>query len=257
MFNSILLHIPHSSLYIPDGSIELTESLNEVILKQTDLLTDKLFLPTSFEDERIKSIVFPYNRYYCDVERYSTDSMERNVVYGQGFYYTHDCFGNPFKRFDSKIEIKEKIYNEHHNKLNSISKDLIKKYGSCLIIDCHSFNDFWLPIDGNWNNNKRQDICFGVEGVDCGRCGRTILNGKNDVKTKDFERITKHFHNADYTFEINNPYAGSMYPSEYKHGKLKTIMLEINKKLYLDNETGFNKVKNVIEELYKTILKTN
>ncbi len=74
----IILHIPHSSLTIPEEALHQYETsfLQEEFLLMTDRYTDELFgLPYT-------SIVFPYSRLFCDVERFRDDSLEEMAQKG-------------------------------------------------------------------------------------------------------------------------------------------------------------------------------
>ena len=80
----IILHIPHSSLTIPEEALHQydTSFFQEEFLLMTDRYTDELFgLPYS-------SIVFPYSRLFCDVERFRDDSQEEMSQKGMGVVYT-------------------------------------------------------------------------------------------------------------------------------------------------------------------------
>ena len=65
MKNNILLHIPHSSTYIPEDLLGMftvsKETLDHELLVMTDRYTDELF---DCSDNRI---VFPVSRLICDV----------------------------------------------------------------------------------------------------------------------------------------------------------------------------------------------
>ena len=63
-FKRIVLFIPHSSDNL-DRS-EWTGDIDAAIDRWTDWHTDKLFRS---DDDRVKSVVFPYSRFYCDAER--------------------------------------------------------------------------------------------------------------------------------------------------------------------------------------------
>jgi len=232
MFQSLLLHIPHSSTYIPDsfGNINDYTLMGNVVI-QTDLLVDDLFYhPVT---TNVKTLKFIYSRFYCDVERYWDDKKEPMSLIGQGVYYKQYSDGSLINRTDSKDDIKL-VYNEHHSKLNYISQKLIAENGSCLIIDCHSFTP---------TNENEPDICIGVN------------YDKNDPGPETLWSIINHFIDNGYKFKINYPFSGSIYPSKYLNKNLKSIMIEVNKNIYLGNEIKFSKLKNTINELYHKLLK--
>lgn len=230
-YNSILLHVPHSSLFIPESfGVNISERIRFEILSQSDLYVDDIFnsgviLPN------ISKLVFNHNRFYCDVERYWLDEAEPMSKIGQGVFYTHLSNGSPIDRKDIKDDIK-KIYDEHHLKLNNLSENLVNKYKNCLIVDCHSFND----------GKTLPDFCIGLNDDNT----RPNVNFVNNV----ISFLTKN----EYSVDVNNPYIGSIYPSEYKSENLNTLMIEINKRCYLDNNfkkitSKYNRIKHLLNDL--------
>jgi len=229
-YNSFLLHIPHSSLIIPDGVFIGDErKLLEEVNNQTDLYVDELF---NFEfSNNIKRLVFGYNRFYCDVERFWGDEEEPMSKIGQGVYYEKFLDGSEIKRLGSKDTIKA-IYDNHHAEFKRLSDDLLSIHGNCLIIECHSFTD----------RANTPDICIGIN------------NDNNDVHSETLTQIIKNFETNGYSVDINNPYSGSIHPINTSEPNLKTVMFEINKRCYLkdnlfiDNEK-YQKLKKTIKEI--------
>ena len=61
---------------------------------------------------------------------------------GMGVIYTNDCNATiaiPNKKYKSKVL--KSYYDKHHNKLDKIVTNILKKYNKCIIIDFHSFTD--------------------------------------------------------------------------------------------------------------------
>ena len=97
MKNSILIHIPHSSYYIPQEYKNLFYLSSEKLLleqiKMTDSYTDELFnIPES------EQIVFPISRLICDVERFREEKDEEMSKQGMWVCYkkTHNL--KPLKK---------------------------------------------------------------------------------------------------------------------------------------------------------------
>ena len=87
--SKIVLNIPHSSLNgIFDKNIGQwpcnSYFMNECINKWTDWFTDFLFMQLS-KEENVDTIVFPFSRFVCDVERLKNDPLE---IEGNGIIYT-------------------------------------------------------------------------------------------------------------------------------------------------------------------------
>lgn len=83
----LLLHIPHSSKAFPKGSRHSFADLDNEERLLVDYYTAELFVPSN-ETEHIKSVVFPYCRLFCDVERLINDPLEKD---GLGIRYIRDC----------------------------------------------------------------------------------------------------------------------------------------------------------------------
>jgi N-formylglutamate deformylase len=222
---NIILHIPHSSIYIPDfKGYNLTQQFNIDLQLLTDWATDKIF-----DIKNITKIIPQFSRLFCDVERFSDDDNEPMFKKGMGFFYTNSINGDVLRTDidDVKDKIFNKYYLKHHNKLNKLTKEKLDTYGKAIIIDCHSFNNSPLDIDTD-KNISRPDICLGTD----------------DYHTPEYllEPIKNYFINLGYNVQINSPFNGTMIPNDYYHENrnVQGIMIEINKKLYMEN----NEVNN-------------
>lgn len=203
----------------------------------SDYLTDKLVPSKSHK------IIFKYSRLFCDVEKFKDDLKEIMSKKGMGVIYTKDCNSTiaiPNKKY--KGTILKSYYDKYHNKLDKTVTNLLKKYNRCIIIDFHSFSDEMVKKLFNITNTP--DICIGID--------NTYFN----------EKITnftiKHFEEYGYSVEINHPYKGTIIPNKYfnkNDDRLSSIMLEINKRVYLNNKNDFYKFKQCIENYYNKIQK--
>jgi N-formylglutamate amidohydrolase len=120
---------------------------------------------------------------------------------------------------------------------------LLEIIGSKLVIDCHSFSA--LPNLLN-SNPPDVDICIGYN--DDETCPNKVVIGN----------IAHHFKALGYKVGINKPFSNSKtfsVPVKYH-----SVMIEVNKRLYMNEETlektdGFNGLKDDIQSLYKILLK--
>lgn len=232
----LILHIPHSSINIPikDGFIVDENIIQSELNKLTDWFTDELF--DSPNDIIIKA---DFSRIFCDPERFIDDKVEVMSKHGMGVLYDRTDSGVKMREvtFNMREYIINNYYVPHHNKLTNSVQAQLDKVGSALIIDCHSFSNkpFIRDIDKKPN---RPDINIGTDDF---HTPSDILN-----------RTVKHFENCGYSIGINWPYSGTIVPSMYykKSIQVFSIMIEINRKLYLDSE-NHNKSKS-----YDTIKQT-
>lgn len=239
--NSILFHVPHSSLKIPkqywDICIKDKQYIKRTNIFLCDYLTDELI------PNKCHKLVFKYSRLFCDIEKFKDDSKEIMSKKGMGVIYTKDCDNTitiPNKQY-KKLVLKS-YYDKYHNKLDKIVTNLLKKYNKCIIIDFHSFSDEMVKKLFNTNNNP--DICIGID---------------NNYTSKKLTTITiNHFKKYGYSVEINKPYSGTIIPNKYinkNEKRLSSIMIEINKRVYLNNKNNFFKLKQCINNYYEKIQK--
>ena len=231
MKSNIILNIPHSSKEIPPeylGSYFNVQELNETLVKLTDTFTDELF---SYDG--IKKIVFPYSRAFCDVERFvENEPMEEK--YGQGFYYTNGVNLKPFRSDNNKEEIRTKYYEHHH----SLLKEMVQSLDNPLIIDCHSFPNEIFPCIP-FSDNNLPDFILGHNGKE-----REI-----EICSLVYELLEE----LGFKVNINHPYSGSLTVDD-----CSSIMIEVNRRLYLSNnylykKTDFYKIENIIKIILKKI----
>ena len=241
-FKNILLHIPHSSSSFPVDSKHTINDLDEEERLLIDYYTDELFVPSN-ETGHISSVVFPYCRLFCDVERLINDPLEkdglgiryiREVPTGRGYSYT-------FREFNTK-ENAFGLYADYHA---MVSKKIVSMNGyteKVLLIDCHSFSA--LPNLLN-SNPPDVDICIGYNDDDT--CPDKVVIGN----------IVQYFKSLGYRVGINEPFSNSKtfnVPVKYS-----SLMIEVNKRLYMDEyilekTEGFEKLKQEIQGLYSLLI---
>ena len=192
--------------------------------------------------EKSKKIVFKYSRLFCDVERFKDDNKEKMAEKGMGVIYTKD-FENTITIPNNKYKniVIKSYYDKHHNKLDKKVTDILNKYDKCILIDFHSYSD--EMIQKLFNNANNPDICIGTDSF------------YTNEKLKDF--TINHFKKYGYTVCENYPYSGTMIPNKYfnkKDNRLSSIMIEINKRVYLNNRDDYQKLKDCIEDYYNKLL---
>lgn len=223
--SKIVLNIPHANPIFPSENEKLKwenqELLASLLNTWTDWFTDKIFMPIDENKSFVKSIVFPYSRFYIDVERLVDDELNK---IGQGIVYT-SISGNVRNVNDTSEYMT--LYNEH-----------IGSFSSCLdentiLIDCHSFPSDWGDVD----------VCIGY-------------NNDESYSKELVDTVTNYFESCGYKIGINTPYSNSLtpvHPITYK-----SIMIELNKRIYMDEENislsdNAEVIHNQINKLYKML----
>lgn len=222
MFNKYIVHIPHSGLEIPkeyqDDYLLSTDELQHNIEQYADYKADKLYKALI---NKYDSVISPYSRLFMDPERFFDDTQESmQINHGLGWFYENAILKKkPLRSRKNKEKIAD-YYHEHHKKLTRLVEEKLEIFGECVIIDCHTFSN-----ERYWFHDKSlelPDICIGFD---------TFHKDEELVKN-----IINQFKN--YNISINTPYAGSLVPSKFykKESRVKSVMIELNKKLYLHED---------------------
>ena len=234
-----LIHLPHAGTKIPaeylsDYYLD-EEELESNIFEYADLYTDELFGTLYKKFGGVKN---ENSRLFVDPERFGDDDAEAmQQKFQLGWFYENAILTKkPLRSTKNKTKIR-KYFDEHHELLNAKTQEKLDKYDKCTVIDCHSFSNrrYWFH-----DNIELPDICIGFEDM--------------HIDTTLVEKIKTIF--KGYDIGINTPYQGSLVPTNYwqKDKRVKSVMIEINKKLYLkDNHlsknSNFSKIQSMIEEI--------
>lgn len=242
----MILHIPHASLVIPEQFRQLF-CLNDTELEGEHLLLCDRYTNELFEHPHSIRIESPYSRLLVDVERFREDDDEPMSKVGVGVIYSHTTQGTPLKH-DVTSDTRDKLlalYDAHHKSLEAATSESLLNSRSTIIVDCHSFPDPALPCDINQEEN-RPDSCIGCDSF---HTPQELANN-----------LVEHLEYEGYRVAINKPYAGTIVPlKHYQHDtNVKSIMIEINRKLYMDQTTGmktgeFESTKTVVSKMLDII----
>ena len=233
----VILHIPHSSLKIPKFFWDNSFLLHKTEIEKFNLAITDLYTNQLFSAQKFTNVQFEFSRVFCDVEKFVDDNKESMAKYGMGVIYTHDNHRQKF--FAPCSEYKNKVLKEYyfpyHEKLNNVVNSFLQKM-PCVLIDCHSFSKDIIMTE---ISKPLPDICIGV-------------NNDNSTSQILTNFVLKYFQSLGYNVSINFPYSGTMVPNDAdtSHNKLFSIMIEVNREMYLD---GDKKNKN-FKVLQKNIL---
>lgn len=232
----MILHIPHSSTYIPEDIKFLKQDINADLFRMTDHFTDELF------DVSATDVVkFGVSRLVCDVERLLHD--EPMEEYGMGVCYTNDSFGKKLRNvsIDERQRIIDEYYVPHHDLLQQKVNFALCYFENVAIVDCHSFSNEQLPHE---EEGPRPDFCIGTD----------YFHTPDDM----LEDMYTYLIDNGYTCEINHPFAGTIVPLEHyqKNKNVLSVMIEVNRSLYMDGPSksdDFDKTKGVIKDLLNIV----
>ena len=242
MFKSIVLHIPHSSdKFDFAGQDRYVEGWRRQAKPFIDWYTDELFNP-AISDERVIPVIFDTCRTLVDVERMCQDPLE-NKGLGITSYALLQTDGELYNVRESKEEDIRymKKYLDHQHRLAHLLVD----HPNSLLIDCHSFSSRPTILQPDVSRNQDVDICIGF----------------NEDNTKPSDSIitlvADHFTERGYRVSFNVPFSNSK--TVETPAKYKSIMIEVNKSLYMDEDTlerkeSFGIIRGDITSLYDKFL---
>ena len=202
------------------------------------------FVPAAWR-HRPHLLSFEVSRLLCDVERF-TGPEEVMEQYGMGFCYRKAYDGRKIKRISPALKDAAMVYyRRHHDALDAAAE----RSGNLLLIDLHSFSEETIPrgylerLEGE--GIRMPDVCIGAD----------------PEYTPEFltEAAECLFTEAGFRTAVNYPYQGCMVPNAVLNkrtdGKFAGIMIEVNKKIYLDagNEVIEENAERIREAIKRLI----
>jgi len=240
----MVCHVPHSSTiipgkYRPDFLIGKKE-LEQEAKKLADLYTRELYRPLLRE---FGGVVFGVSRIVVDPERFENDSKEEMAKVGMGVLYTKTESGRLLRRIEARRreEYLNKIYRPYQLALSRSVKGCLRKFGRCLIIDCHSFPARPRRYDRD-KTAQRPDICLGTDKFHTP--GRLVV------------ALSKAFRAAGFSVKVNQPFRGAMVPLDFyrRDKRVRSILVEVNRALYMDEkrfskQRGFARISRTVSRI--------
>lgn len=220
-----------------------SSKLPHEIAVMTDWFCDELF------DSGRNRIVFPISRLIGDVERFREDKDEIIAQIGMGVAYTSASDLSSLRTVTNgeKQIILSRYYDVHHEAFANIVMQMPDTFGHCSIIDCHSFYPSPLPYETD-QSADRPDFCIGV----------------SEYHTPEIvvDNLVRFLSEQGYSVKVNSPFAGTFVPMKYyeKDHRVHSVMIEANRKLYMDvpgvKNNQFSTIRSVLKECINTIEKS-
>ena len=222
-YKRIVLNEPHASVEgLYDNQLSFwnidERFINDIVLKWTDWHTDFLF--HGYRSENVKTIRFPYSRFIVDAERLWDDPLEQH---GQGIVY---------KQFDGYTrtvpeENEKQLLGLWHWHQERLRDNLCE---GAMLLDCHSFPSEMSDVD----------ICIGYN-EDWSKPNKATI-----------ELAVSLFEDSGYKVGINEPYSNSETPDcPFTY---QSMMLEVNKKAYMEDGTLYLKHNLTYRKTIRTLM---
>ena len=249
----ILITVPHAgdiypNLFIKNLKINLCE-VRRIEDYQSNKILDQI-------DEQMADIIIAQcSRAVVDLNRsrnaidhsmftqvfeHEPVSEKQMIKYGLGVF-PNKIFGKTILKsplpFSYAIHMLEQYYDPFHKSLNKQIMYLNNTFGFCYHIDLHT-----MPSKALLNFKKEPDI---VLGDNFGKsCSIELISYFQNV-----------FQENGFTVEVNNPYAGGFITRNYGNPSkgVHTIQIEINRKIYMDENKLSLKDMNIIQEIFAKI----
>ena len=160
-----------------------------------------------------------------------------------GAVYTHLPGGAQYRQVtpERRDEIIQQTYEPHHVQLNKLSQKIIAQHGSCMMIDLHSYSDDLVRKLFGYTENL-PDICLGYD--------------NEWFSESDTLRLKSYIERLGYSCAPNYPYAGALVPMDFYRNKtpgLRSVMLEVNRRVYLEGEAVRQEAARDIGQIIKYI----
>ena len=249
----ILITVPHAGDIYPDLFIKnLTVDLCEV-RRIEDYQSNKIL--DKIDKQMADIIIAQCSRAVVDLNRsrnaidhsmftqvfeHEPVSEKQMIKYGLGVF-PNKIFGKTILKsplpFSYAIHMLEQYYDPFHKSLNKQIMYLNNTFGFCYHIDLHT-----MPSKALLNFKKEPDI---VLGDNFGKsCSIGLINYFQNV-----------FQENGFTVEVNNPYAGGFITRNYGNPSkgVHTIQIEINRKIYMDENKLSLKDLKTLQEIFAKI----
>jgi N-formylglutamate amidohydrolase len=222
-------HVPHASTVIPDevrGELLIPNTeLAEELLMLTDWHTDRLF--AGMRELGLTLFVNRLSRLVFDPERFLDDSAEPMAARGQGVVYWLGTRLQLLREASTELRAARvrELYQPYHRALDEVVTELLAAFGSCTVVDCHSFPSEPLPSEAD-QRPDRPDICLGTD----------RLHTPPDL----VDALEAGFGAAGYRVYRDRPFAGTFVPSGHygRDPRVRSVMIEVNRRLYMDEATA-------------------
>jgi len=231
---NVVCNIPHAGMVVPDWALPdfciALEEIHALADFMADKDVDKLYDFVPAENKNVATL----SRIVLDMERFRNDEDEPMSRLGMGLFYTCDHLGNTIRRKGASFERCLSVYDAYHAELEAKVMRCLAENGSCVVLDCHSFHDA-MAYTG-YEPEEFPDVCVGFNEAEA---------------PEEAEWVRALFERNGYQVKMNMPFSGSLVPLRYfGDPRVKTIMIELNRRIYCHSAEDFEKCRRLCKEVY-------
>ncbi len=256
----LLVSIPHCGSIFPEEFLKAIKH-DELTLRKNEDIWVKDLLEPALTEGGVTAISLNISRAFIDVNRAKVE-LDTNMFYDYpkidlglnqqrsryGLGIIHKITADSTPIYDGLLSYKEteqrinNIYDLYHKRLKELIDVITKKFGFCLVLDCHSMPSKICSII---SESPRIDICLG-----------NLFEQSCPNKISFF--VENELVRREYYVSKNRPYSGAYITFNYCEPRKKsyTLQLEINRIIYA-NEENLSKSENfqkVSHDLSKIIV---
>jgi len=236
---SVVLHVPHAATVIPADvrrAILLDDAaLARELLASTDHHTDRLVEGLdSVARGRVRTWVNAHSRLVVDPERFLDPAREATETVGRGAVYTRGFDGTPLRDADDpafpalRADLIARFFTPYHAGIEQLVADLLDTYGTCTVIDVHSYPRDAQPYElagGLAADAPRPELCIGTDGAHT-----------PDALVALVEEVAA---SLGLGTARDTPFAGTFVPTPWLgDGRMRSVMLEVRRDTYMDEQSG-------------------
>lgn len=238
-FSQLLVTLPHSGELIPPEAAWLKALPERLLMYDVDRYVDELYEPALCR-LKIPTVVAPYHRYACDLNRFASDVDESTVhgsankrgMFTRGLHWAITTAGEPLMPAPISLEthraIVERCFTPFHQAVHETSAVMRRALGAGGVLyhlDLHSMPSLGTQEHrdpGSW----RTDL--------------VVSNQDGKSSSAAFFRLVCDVGLAQgFTVAENWPYKGGRITEAYGRPEdgWETIQIELNRKLYMNEQT--------------------
>ena len=251
----LVLSVPHKGSVFPEEFLENSQCGVNELRSNEDSFVDELVKAAS--DAGMPMIAMNIARSFVDINRdkieldptmfYNHPHANETNIGGRrcrvGLGVIHRITAKNHNIYDGLLDYNEvidrfcNVYDPYHKRLQQLIDKVIKKFGFCMVLDCHSMPS---EICSLMQDTTKIDFCLG-----------TLFEQSCPAEMHDV--FKKSLEESGYTAADNCPYSGAYITFNYCQPRkgIYTMQMEINRGLYMDERSykkndDFSKVSNEI-----------
>lgn len=266
VLSGLVLSSPHSGSLYPQTFLESARLDAATLRRSEDAFVDELFLPAVALGLPLLRARFP--RAYLDVNRepYELDprmfegrlpayANTRSVRVAGGLGTIARIVGDAQEIYARRLSVEEAmaridaLHKPYHAALRQLTDHAVARFGSTLLIDCHSMpSASTTPQGAGRDERAKADVVIGD------RYGTSCASVFMDAAEKQLRHM-------GYAVERNKPYAGGYITEHYGAPGLHrhALQIEVNRSLYMNERTlerssAFDAVSRAMTMLVKVLI---